>query len=128
MTELSAKRLILLKIIAADKTSLSGSCLTDTIYPFNNMNSLPLGIYLENEKRFEFDFVRHLLKISYFKDSKISGTIVSPFRIIRTDEGLCLIVHNYDRSGERRITVESIGLDELVINHENTSYKLKKVA
>ncbi|GAA4310920.1 hypothetical protein GCM10023149_05750 [Mucilaginibacter gynuensis] len=92
------------------------------------MNSLPLGIYLENEKRFEFDFVKHLLKISYFKDAKLSSTIVSPFRLIKNEEHLYLLIHNYDRSGERKIMVESFGQDELVINHENTSYKLKKVA
>lgn len=92
------------------------------------MNSLPLGIYLENEKRFEFDFVKHLLKISYFKDTKVAGTIVSPFRMINTDGSLYLLIHNYDRLGERRIEIESMGQDELVINHENTSYKLKKVA
>ncbi|RYY37200.1 MAG: hypothetical protein EOP46_03510 [Sphingobacteriaceae bacterium] len=92
------------------------------------MNSLPLGIYLENEKRFEFDFVKHLLKISYFKDAKPAGTVVSPFRMIKADGGLYLLIHNYDRLGERRIVIEHMGQDELVINHENTSYKLKKVA
>lgn len=92
------------------------------------MNSLPLGIYLENEKRFEFDFVRHLIKISYFKDAKPAGTIVSPFRMIKTDGNLYLLIHNYDRMGERKIMVEHIGQNELVIHHENTSYKLQKVA
>jgi hypothetical protein len=96
--------------------------------PFNIMNSLPLGIYLEDEKRFEFDFVKHLLKISFFKDAKVSSTIVSPFRIVRNDDGLSLLIHNYDRSGERRMRVESIGHDELVINHDNATYKLRKLA
>jgi hypothetical protein len=92
------------------------------------MNGLPIGIYLENEKRFEFDFVTHLLKISYFKDSRLANTIVSPFRLIKNDGGLFLLIHNYDRSGERKIMIESINQNELIINHDNTSYKLKKVA
>ncbi|UEG55298.1 hypothetical protein LLH06_10035 [Mucilaginibacter daejeonensis] len=92
------------------------------------MNALPIGIYLENEKRFEFDFVSHLLRINYFKETRPAGTIVSPFRIIRNDEGFYLLIHNYDRMGERKIMIESIDHNELVINHDNTSYKLKKVA
>lgn len=92
------------------------------------MNSLPIGIYLENERRFEFDFVKHLLKISFFKETKPAGTIVSPFRLIKNEDGLYLLIHNYDRLGERKIIIESIDHNELVINHENTSYKLQKVA
>ncbi len=92
------------------------------------MNALPIGIYLENEKRFEFDFVSHLLRIIYFKETRPAGTIMSPFRIIRNDEGFYLLIHNYDRMGERKIMIESIDHNELVINHDNTSYKLKKVA
>jgi hypothetical protein len=92
------------------------------------MNSLPLGIYLENEKRFEFDFIKHLLKISYFRDAKVAGTVVSPFRVVKADGNLYLLIHNYDRLGERRMMIESINDNELVINDENTSYKLKKVA
>ncbi|QJD98118.1 hypothetical protein HH214_20685 [Mucilaginibacter robiniae] len=92
------------------------------------MNSLPIGIYLEDERRFEFDFVKHLLKISFFKETKPAGTIVSPFRLIKNDDNLYLLIHNYDRLGERKIIIESIDHNELVINHENTSYKLQKVA
>jgi hypothetical protein len=92
------------------------------------MNALPIGIYLENERRFEFDFVTHLLKIKFFKETRPAGTIVSPFRLIKSDDGLYLLIHNYDRLGERKIMIESFGQDELVINHDNTSYKLKKVA
>lgn len=92
------------------------------------MNALPIGIYLENESRFEFDFVKHLLKIKFFKETRPAGSIVSPFRVIRNDDGMYLLIHNYDRLGERKIMIESIGQGELVINHDNTSYKLKKVA
>jgi hypothetical protein len=92
------------------------------------MNALPIGIYLENEKRFEFDFVTHLLKIKYFNESRAGGTVVSPFRIIKNEDGYYLLIHNYDRMGERKIMIESIDQNELVINHDNTSYKLKKVA
>jgi hypothetical protein len=90
--------------------------------------TLPLGIYLENDKRFEFDFARHLLKIKTYKQDQLSGTIVSPFRLIKSDDGLCLLIHNYDRTGDRRILIESIGMNQLVINHDNTSYTLMKVA
>ncbi|RCH56073.1 hypothetical protein DJ568_04825 [Mucilaginibacter hurinus] len=92
------------------------------------MNSLPLGIYLEKEKRFEFDFVKHLLKISYYRDAKVAGTVVSPFRMINNEGDMYLLIHNYDRLGERRIMIESMNQDELIINHENISYKLSKVA
>lgn len=92
------------------------------------MNGLPIGIYLEDGKRFEFDFVKHLLKISFFKETKPAGTIVSPFRLIKNEDSLYLLIHNYDRLGERKIMIESIDQNELVINHENTSYKLQKVA
>lgn len=92
------------------------------------MNTLPMGIYLEDERRFEFDFVKHLLKISFFKETRPAGTIVSPFRLVKNEGDLYLLIHNYDRSGERKIMIESIGQDELVINHDNTSYKLMKVA
>jgi hypothetical protein len=54
-------------------------------------------------------------------------TIVSPFRLIKNEEDLFLLIHNYDRGGERKIRIESIGQDNLVINHENTSYQLSKV-
>lgn len=92
------------------------------------MNTLPIGIYLENDKRFEFDFARHLLTISTYNDHGLPGTIVSPFRIIKTDDGFYLLIHNYDRTGDRKIMIESIDINELTINHDNTSYKLKKVA
>lgn len=92
------------------------------------MNTLPIGIYLEAEKRFEFDFVKHLLKISFFKESRKAGSIVSPFRMVKNDNGLYLLIHNYGKLGERKIMVESMDQNQLVINHENTSYKLKKVA
>ncbi len=92
------------------------------------MNTLPMGIYLEDEKRFEFDFVKHLLKISFFKETRPAGTIVSPFRIVKNEDDLFLLIHNYDRSGERKFTIKSMGSDELVINDEHNSYKLSKVA
>ncbi|MCJ8211134.1 hypothetical protein MUY27_15550 [Mucilaginibacter sp. RS28] len=92
------------------------------------MNTLPIGIYLENEKRFEFDFVRHLLKISFLKESRIAGTIVSPFRMVKNDDSLYLLIHNFDRLGERKIMIESMDQNELVISHDNMSYKLQKVA
>lgn len=92
------------------------------------MNTLPMGIYLEDEKRFEFDFVKHLLKISFFKETRPAGTIVSPFRIVKNEGDLFLLIHNYDRSGERKFMIESIGSNELVINDEQHSYKLMKVA
>ena len=91
------------------------------------MSTLPLGIYLEKEKKFEFDFVAHLLKISFFKESKLANTIVSPFRMIKNDDQMFLLIHDYDRTGERKIMIESIDQDELVINHDNTSYKLQKI-
>jgi len=56
------------------------------------MNSLPLGTYLENEKRFEFDFIEHLLKISFFKGTQAVGAIVSPFRLIKDDGNLYLLI------------------------------------
>lgn len=87
-----------------------------------------MGVYLENEKRFEFDFVKHLLKISFFKETRPAGTIVSPFRIVKHDDELFLLIHNYDRSGERKFSIQSIGTDELVINDDSTSYKLMKMA
>ena len=93
------------------------------------MNAQPIGIYLENESRFEFDFVKHLLKIKFFKETQPAGTIVSPFRLIKNEnDAYYLLIHNYDRKGERKILIESIDQNELVINHDNTSYKLKKVA
>lgn len=92
------------------------------------MNTLPIGIYLEDEKRFEFDFVRHLLKISFLKESRVAGTIVSPFRMVKTEDNLYLLIHNYDRLGERKIMIEAFNQNELIINHDNTSYKLQKVA
>jgi hypothetical protein len=91
------------------------------------MSTLPLGIYLEKEKKFEFDFVTHLLKISFFKESKLANTIVSPFRMIKNDDQMFLLIHDYDRTGERKIMIESIDQDELIINHDNTSYKLQKI-
>ncbi len=92
------------------------------------MSTLPIGIYLEDERRFEFDFVKHLLKIKFFKETQPAGTIVSPFRLIKNEDGYYLLIHNYDRLGERKIMIESIDQNELVINHDNTSYKLQKVA
>ena len=93
------------------------------------MNSnLPIGIYLENDRKFEFDFAKHLLKIKTYAEDRVSGTIVSPFRLIKTDDGMHLLIHNYDRTGDRKIKIESMGGEELVINHDNTSYKLHKVA
>ena len=91
-------------------------------------NFIPIGIYLENDKRFEFDFARYLLKIKTYNANQLSGTIVSPFRLVKNNEDLYLLIHNYDRTGDRRIKIESIGMNELVINHENISYKLNKVA
>ena len=91
------------------------------------MNSQPIGIYLEKEKKFEFDFIKHLLKISFLKENGLR-TIVSPFRMIKNEGDLFLLIHDYDRMGERKIKIESFGLNELVINHDNTSYKLNKVA
>ncbi|OCX53423.1 hypothetical protein BEL04_03740 [Mucilaginibacter sp. PPCGB 2223] len=91
------------------------------------MSTLPFGIYLEKEKKFEFDFVTHLLKISFFKESKLANTIVSPFRMIKNDDKMFLLIHDYDRTGERKIMIESIDQDELVISHDNTSYKLQKI-
>jgi len=90
--------------------------------------SLPIGIYLENDKRFEFDFARYLLKIKTYQADQVSGTIVSPFRLIKNGDNLYLLIHNYDRTGDRKIKIESIGMNELVINHDNISYKLNKVA
>jgi len=91
-------------------------------------SNLPIGIYLESDKRFEFDFARHLLKISIYDDQQPMETIVSPFRIIKNDGSTYLLIHNYDRTGDRKIVIESMDKNELIINHENTSYKLKKVA
>ena len=91
------------------------------------MSTFPLGIYMEKEKKFEFDFVTHLLKISFFKESKLANTIVSPFRMIKNEDQLFLLIHDYDRTGERRIQIESMDQDELVICHDNTSYKLQKI-
>ena len=91
------------------------------------MNSQPVGIYLEKERRFEFDFFKHLLKITFPRENG-HRTIVSPFRMIKNEDDLYLLIHNYDRSGERRIKIESMDLDELIINDDNTSYKLNKVA
>jgi len=91
------------------------------------MSTFPLGIYMEKEKKFEFDFVTHLLKISFFKESKLANTIVSPFRMIKNEDQMFLLIHDYDRTGERRIRIESMDQDELVINHDNTSYKLQKI-
>jgi hypothetical protein len=90
--------------------------------------SLPIGIYQENDKRFEFDFARYLLKIKTYEEDRVWGTIVSPFRLIKNDGKLYLLIHNYDRTGDRKIMIESFEPNELVINHDNTSYKLKKVA
>lgn len=92
------------------------------------INTLPIGIYLENDKRFEFDFAKHLLKISTYSNDRLSGTIVSPFRMIKNEDNLYLLIHNYDRTGDRKIMIESIDKNELIINHDNVSYKLKKVA
>jgi len=92
------------------------------------MNTFPIGIYQENDKRFEFDFAKHLLKISRYSDSRLSETIVSPFRMINTEGNLYLLIHNYDRTGDRKIMIESMNKNELIINHDNVSYKLKKVA
>lgn len=92
------------------------------------MNTLPVGIYIEDEKRFEFDFARYLLKISYLQTSGSGGSIVSPFRMVKNDGNLYLLIHNFDRAGERKIMIESMDQNELVINHENILYKLQKVA
>ena len=92
------------------------------------MNTIPIGIYLENDNRFEFDFVKHLLKISNYQGNRLAGSIVSPFRVIRSDDRLYLLIHNYDRQGERRIMIESVNMQQLVISHDNTSYTLRKVA
>ena len=96
--------------------------------PCNKMNTLPIGIYLEAEKRFEFDFVKHLLKISFYKESRKAGSIVSAFRMVKNDNDLYLLIHNYGKLGERKIMIESMDQNQLVINHDNTSYKLQKVA
>jgi hypothetical protein len=92
------------------------------------MNILPIGIYLENDKRFEFNFAKHLLKISTYNNDRLSGTTVLPFRLIKNDDNLYLLIHNYDRTGDRKIRIESIDKNELIINHDNISYRLKKVA
>ena len=92
------------------------------------MNTFPIGIYQEDDKRFEFDFAKHLLKISMYNNSRLSETIVSPFRMIKNDDNLYLLIHNYDRTGDRKIMIESMDKNELIINHDNISYKLKKVA
>lgn len=90
--------------------------------------TLPVGIYQENDKRFEFDFAHYLIKIKTYQQDRVWGTTVSPFRLIKADDGFYLLIHNYDRSGDRKIMIESIDADQLVINHDNTSYKLNKVA
>jgi hypothetical protein len=90
--------------------------------------TLPNGIYQENDKRFEFDFAHYLLKIKTYEQNRVWGTIVSPFRLIKNDDHFYLLIHNYDRTGDRKIMIESMGMDELVINHDNTSYKLRKIA
>ncbi|GAB3930537.1 hypothetical protein [Mucilaginibacter myungsuensis] len=90
--------------------------------------ALPIGIYLENEKKFEFDFAKHLLSIKTFTEGRIAGTTVSPFRLIKTDDGMQLLIHNYDRTGDRKMMIESMADGELIINDDNTSYKLRKVA
>ncbi|QQL51109.1 hypothetical protein [Mucilaginibacter ginkgonis] len=92
------------------------------------MTSLPIGIYVEDEKRFEFDFVKHLLKISFFKETRPAGSIVSPFRIVKNNDDLYLLIHNYDRLGERKIKIESIGVNNLSISLDDQSYRLQKVA
>lgn len=92
------------------------------------MNTIPIGIYVENDKRFEFDFVKHLLKISKYQDNRLAGSVVSPFRVIKNEDSLYLLIHNYDRQGERRILIESVDRQQLVINRDNTSYTLRKVA
>lgn len=92
------------------------------------MNTLPMGIYQEDDKRFEFDFAKHLLTISRYNNNHVSETIVSPFRMIKNNNNLYLLIHNYDRTGDRKIMIESINKNELVINHDNISYKLRKVA
>ena len=90
--------------------------------------NLPIGIYQEDDKRFEFDFARYLLKIKTYEQDRVWGTTVSPFRLIKSDDSLFLLIHNYDRTGDRKIMIESMCMDELVINHDNTSYKLRKIA
>ncbi|QKJ29820.1 hypothetical protein HQ865_08645 [Mucilaginibacter mali] len=90
--------------------------------------TLPIGIYQENDKRFEFDFAHYLLKIKTYEHDRVWGTTVSPFRVIKNEDSLYLLIHNYDRSGDRMIMIESMDSDELVISHDNTSYKLNKVA
>lgn len=92
------------------------------------MNTLPLGIYQEDDKRFEFDFAKHLIRISRHRDSGVSETIVSPFRMIKNEGNLYLLIHNYDRTGDRKIRIESMNKNELVISQDNISYKLKKMA
>jgi hypothetical protein len=91
------------------------------------MNTLPIGIYLEDEKRFEFDFIKNLLKISFYKGTSLARTIVSPFRMVKNDNNLYLLIHNYGDLGEQKLKVESIDQKQLVINYDNTSYKLKKI-
>jgi hypothetical protein len=95
--------------------------------PCNKMSMLPIGIYLEDKKRFEFDFIKHLLKISFYKGTSLARTIVSPFRMVKNDNNLYLLIHNYGDLGEQKLKIESIDQKQLVINHDNTSYKLKKI-
>lgn len=92
------------------------------------MNTLPVGIYLESAKRFEFDFVKHLLTISKQQAGKAGGSIVSPFSVVRSNNELHLVVRSFDRMGERRIIIESVDTNQLVINTDNISYTLQKVA
>ncbi|RYY17700.1 MAG: hypothetical protein EOO04_25055 [Chitinophagaceae bacterium] len=57
-----------------------------------------------------------------------AGTVVSPFRVVKDNGNLYLLIHNYDRLGERRMMIESMSDNELIINDDNISYKLQKVA
>ncbi|NCD71971.1 hypothetical protein [Mucilaginibacter agri] len=91
------------------------------------MSTLPIGTYMEDEKRFEFDFVKHLLKITYYGGARLARTIISPFRMIKNDDHLYLLIHDYDEEGEKKIMIESINPEEMVIHDDNTSYKLQKV-
>ena len=92
------------------------------------MNALPAGIFLGSDKRFEFDFEKFLLKISHYQDDKPAGSIVSPLRVLTTADALFLLVHSYDRQGESIMAIETIGVNEVVISHNNLLYTLKKVA
>lgn len=92
------------------------------------MSTLPIGTYMEDEKRFEFDFVKHLLKITYYTGARLARTITSPFRMIKNDDHLYLLIHDYDEEGEKKIMIESMNQEEMVINDDNTSYKLQKIS